>query len=118
VRAEAGRILGFEPEVRFIGSVDRSVGPDAAADSLATLREALSNVARHAHARHAKVEVVVLDDLHLRVVDDGTGVSQNKRTFGRGLPNMAERAEALGGTFMLNARTEGGTELSWRVPLD
>lgn len=117
VCAEAARSLGFEPEVRFTGPVDSRIGPETATELLTTLREALSNVARHARARRAEVELSVNEVAHLRVTDDGIGVTQRSYQPGRGLANMAERAASLGGSFSLNTPRHGGTEVSWRVPL-
>ncbi len=113
--AEARRSLGFEPELRFDGAVD-AVPPSIGGDALATLREALSNVARHARATHVTVSLVATDGaLTVSVVDDGVGYQPLEG--GSGLPNMAQRAEALGGRFHVAARPGGGTELEWRVPL-
>jgi signal transduction histidine kinase len=117
VCAEAARSLGFEPEVRFAGPIEDRVADSMGSELLATLREALSNVARHAKARRVEVRLSVDDDLHLCVADDGVGVDPDRRSFGKGLPNMAERAEALGGSFTLRHRAGGGSEVSWRVPL-
>ncbi|MGH9295483.1 MAG: GAF domain-containing sensor histidine kinase, partial [Acidimicrobiales bacterium] len=61
VCAEATRSLGFEPEVRFVGAIDHHVAGDIATELLATLREALSNVARHARAGRVEVELSVAD---------------------------------------------------------
>ena len=47
---EAAGALGFEPRCFFDGPVDSAVDDELAAELLATLREALSNVARHARA--------------------------------------------------------------------
>lgn len=114
---EAARSLGFDPEVRFRGAVDRFVEGRLATELLSTLREALSNVSRHAQARHVEVDVSAsADEVHLRVVDDGVGVLARSPT-GNGLPNMAERAESLGGSFSLSTRPRGGSELIWQVPL-
>lgn len=119
VCGQAARSLGFEPEVRFTGPVDlvlAAVGTEA----LATLREALSNVARHASAHRVQVAVTgSADHLGLRISDDGIGPTGQTRQAarGKGLENMAERAEALGGSFSLSARPKGGTVVSWRVPL-
>ena len=46
---QAAGALGFEPRCFFDGPVDSGVGADLATELLATLREALTNVARHAH---------------------------------------------------------------------
>ncbi len=116
--AEAGRTLGFEPEVRFRGAIDHVAGGHLATEVCSTLREALSNVARHARATRAEVELSADTEISLVVRDDGTGVAAGAGPGGgNGLPNMAERARALGGTFEIGDRTGGGTELRWSVPL-
>jgi signal transduction histidine kinase len=117
VRAGAARSLGFEPEIGFTGLVDLVPDP-VGTEALATLREALSNVARHAAAHTVGITLAVSDaDLHLQVTDDGLGPGGDSDGLGRGLTNMAERAEALGGSFGLTARHGGGSLLDWRVPL-
>jgi signal transduction histidine kinase len=117
VRAGAARSLGFEPEIGFTGLVDLVPDP-VGTEALATLREALSNVARHAAAHTVGITLAVSDaDLHLQVTDDGLGPGGDGDGLGRGLTNMAERAEALGGSFGLTARHGGGSLLDWRVPL-
>ena len=116
--AEAARSFGFDPEVRFAGALDRHVDAALAIQLLSTLREALSNVARHARACHAEVDLSVDHEaLHLRVVDNGVGPQAAGKNAGRGIPNMAARAEALGGCFTISARPGGGTEVVWQVPL-
>ena len=87
-------------------------------EALVTLREALSNVARHARATRTEITLAASGDgLLLTVIDDGIGPAPSTPQMGRGLANMAERAEALGGTFRLVTGPEGGTRLEWRVPL-
>ena len=62
------------PRVLFDGPVDSGTGEQVRAELVATLREALSNVARHASASRVDIEVIVGDDaVCLRVVDDGIG---------------------------------------------
>ena len=113
--AEAAGPLGFDPHVLFDGPVDTV--PDAvAAELLAVLREALTNVARHAHARRVEVEVVADGDVVLRVLDDGDGLPDERRTGGRGLSNMAARASGLGGTMYAKRGAPSGTTIEWRVP--
>jgi len=96
VVAESARVLGFEPAVRFEGPIDTIVAARVAAQLLPVLREALSNVARHAHATQVAVTVRADSDLSLEVADDGTGMLATRRG-GNGLQNMARRAEDLGG---------------------
>ena len=84
---------------------------------LATLREALSNVARHAKASKAEIELVVGDEVELIVTDDGVGPPVDQPSHGNGLPNLAARAERLGGTFTLGPRDPPqGAVLRWCVP--
>jgi signal transduction histidine kinase len=107
--------LGFSPSVRFSGPVDTLVSDEAAEHLVAVLREALSNVARHAEASKVDVEVVV-DGTHvvLTVVDDGVGIPANGRRSG--LANLAERAQRLGGRFSADPGAVGGSVLVWSVP--
>ena len=114
---ETAGALGFEPRCLFDGPVDIGVGDDVAVDLLATIREALSNVARHAQATAVTVEVTVSDRVILRVVDDGIGPpGGGSGPRGHGLKNMATRAAGRGGGFELLAASPTGTSLKWHVP--
>jgi len=113
---EAAGPLGFEPSVVFDGPVDASVSEAIAIELLSTLQEALTNVARHAGARAVQVEVVCTDDILLRVIDDGRGIDTMVTADGRGLANMARRAELFHGSLDVRAIDGGGTVLEWHVP--
>ena len=115
IRAAASS-LGFEPRVLLDGPVDSGVDHAVAAELLATLQEALSNVARHAQASRVDVELRVDGDVCLRVVDDGIGPPGDGAPRGNGLVNMAARAERLGGSLSLLPGAESGTALEWRTP--
>jgi signal transduction histidine kinase len=82
-----------------------------AAVEVATLRiitEALTNIARHAHARHATITLAVDGQLCIEVCDDGaTGAEQAWRP-GVGLQSMAERAAEVGGTLQAGPTPTGG----------
>lgn len=115
---EASRALGFEPRVRFEGPVDAAMSPTVYEHLLPTLREALSNMTKHAHATRAWVELTTdAASITLQVSDDGVGVPDDIVSGGRGLGNIRERAETLGGTCMVRARDGGGTVIEWNVPL-
>jgi signal transduction histidine kinase len=116
VAHEAAAALGFDPRVVFDGPIDTVVDPQAGAELLCTIREALSNVARHARATRVDVEIVVDDDLHLTVTDDGIGPPTGERPAGNGLRNMGDRAAMLGGTLRLQVAVGGGTVVAWTVP--
>ena len=107
--------LGFAPSVRLDGLLDTAVDDDTGEHLLAVVREALSNVARHARASEAAVVVGVGDELVLRVEDDGVGIPEGGRRSG--LRNLAERAESLAGSCTTHSREDGGTVLVWQVPL-
>jgi signal transduction histidine kinase len=113
---EAAGPLGFEPRVLLDGPLDTGVDAHLGAELLASLREALSNVARHARASRVEVAVLVDEDVCLRVVDDGVGPPDASTPRGHGLANMAARAEKLGGELVLRAGDPSGTALEWRVP--
>ncbi len=114
--AEAGRSLGFEPSVTFDGPVDTVMTDELADQLLAVEREALMNVAKHAHATSASLSIAVDDTtVTLTVTDDGVGIASVGHG-GRGVANMAARAEDLGGCCTLAARDGGGTVLTWSVP--
>ena len=106
--------LGIEPRLRLDGPID-AIPDNIAEHLLATLREALSNVARHAQASTVAVVVEANDDVVLRVVDDGVGIPETPRS-GHGLDNMAQRAHHLGGNLHASPDGDGGTLIEWRVP--
>ena len=117
VCADEQAALGFDPDVRFEGPID-TVDDAVAEHLLAVLREALSNIARHADATRTEVTITVDDQLGLRVEDNGTGLADGARDgSGNGLANMAARATKLGGTCQLVPAVPTGTILGWRVPL-
>ncbi len=107
--------LGLEPRLRLDAEID-AIPDDIAEHLLAILREALSNVARHAHATTVAVAIEANDDdIVLRVVDNGVGIA-DARPAGNGLRNMADRAHQLGGDFRVGPQVDGQTQIEWRVP--
>jgi signal transduction histidine kinase len=119
VAVDAGEALGFEPRVGFDGPLDAAVPDAVRTDLIASLREALTNVARHAGAHSSSVEVTV-DGLGRRlslvVRDDGTGPpAQTGRVSG--LANLAARAARWGGSCVLVAAEGGGSRLEWTAEL-
>jgi signal transduction histidine kinase len=97
---------------------------DEVHDTLATAtyriaQEALTNVARHARASRARVDLVRWDGfLTLSVTDNGTGfdagVLKNGGSFG--LMGMRERSNLAGGSLEIHSRPGNGTEVIFRVP--
>lgn len=81
-------------------------------------REALVNVARHAGATRARVELTgTSDGITLSVADDGRGLAAGAQPPGHGLSTMKEGIEAVGGTMTVKSRPAAGTALEFSCPL-
>lgn len=77
------------------------------------LREASTNILRHAGARRATVELEVENDqLCLQIADDGRGGAASE---GNGLRGIRERLAALGGTLAVDSPRGSGTRLALRI---
>ena len=112
-------VVGFDVSVSFEGPVDAAISERVAEHLLATVRESVTNVGRHAHATRASVTLTVKDhNCTLTVLDDGIGLDESTtRQDGLGLNNLRHRAEKLGGTLHLESAEGGGTLFTWQVPL-
>jgi signal transduction histidine kinase len=112
-------VVGFEIQVSFEGAVDSLVPDQVAEHLLATVREAVTNVGRHAQATQASVNLSVKNGLcRLQVTDNGCGFNEaDKRDGGLGLTNLRRRAEKLEGTLIVEPTDGGGTSLTWQVPV-
>ena len=94
--------------------------PDAATELLNVVREALSNVARHAGARRAEVHLARDGgELRVTVVDDGAGFDTATPPGGthHGLSNMRARAARLGGRLDVESAPGRGTRIILTLPL-
>jgi len=87
---------------------------EVAAYRIAT--EAMTNVARHAHARCCLLRLDLGDELTVEVRDDGVGMPTGNRV-GVGLPSMTDRATELGGRCQVARLDGGGTRVLARLPL-
>ncbi|MCW2496913.1 GAF domain-containing protein [Jatrophihabitans sp.] len=116
VATELTPALGFSPRVAFSGNLDSALAGELADDAIACVREAVTNVAKHAKARAVEVDVAVAGGaLTITVLDDGVGIGEHERTSG--LANLRARAERHGGSFSVSQRSTGGTQLLWKAPL-
>ena len=117
VAHEAARALGFLPVIVFDGPIDSAATDNTREQLVSTLREALGNVAKHAHATRVSIDVALRQNhFVLSVTDDGVGISRTDRT-GSGLANMRARAEGLHGRCEIGSPSLGGTNVIWRVPV-
>jgi two-component system, NarL family, sensor histidine kinase DevS len=113
-------ILGPRPRVEFRGPVDTVVPPRLGDHVIAVLREALTNVSKHARAHEVTVRLSVGDGhVVLEVADDGVGLGGAGLDdgHGMGLENMGERARRLGGRCRVEPAEPRGTVVTWTVPL-
>ena len=81
------------------------------------VREALANVAKHARASRARVELShAANGLILSIEDNGVGLnSEGARTGGQGLTNIAKRAKLLGGELAIESSVGRGTRLVMKI---
>jgi PAS domain S-box-containing protein len=90
--------------------------PAIEATAYFVVSEALTNVVKHAGARHAEVKAAVDDGtLRLEVRDDGGGGADPRR--GSGLTGLRDRVEALNGTIEIASAAGRGTSLVARIPI-
>ena len=120
-----------EYEQRFDGDVDITWELDTAILALTPLQEvqvirivqeALTNVRKHAEARHIRVTFTHTgDELQIEVRDNGRGFNPLAVKRGEwphfGLQTMQERAEAIGGHFEIDSETGRGTTVRARLPV-
>ncbi len=113
---DAARVLGFRPTLHFNGVLD-SIDEQVTGEVAAVVREALSNVARHAHANKVEVSLSHIGErLAVMVSDDGAGIPSSHR-LGSGLLNMHDRAARLSGTCTVTSGERVGTTVRWQVPV-
>jgi two-component system, NarL family, sensor histidine kinase YdfH len=86
-----------------------------------TVAESLTNIARHAQARHARVSIRSNGDaLEIEIGDDGIGfdpVRDPERMGHYGLTGLRERARQAGGTLEMESGAGRGSTLKMRIPL-
>jgi signal transduction histidine kinase/ligand-binding sensor domain-containing protein len=97
----------------------RMLSPELRHNVFFVVREALNNIAKHAHATCVRIAVKVdADRLEIRVENDGHGFNVEQAEAGErnGLKNMRARIDELGGEFDLQSSATG-TTVKLRVPL-
>jgi signal transduction histidine kinase len=107
--------LGFAPHVAFSGLVDLIADAGLEDDATACVRELLANVARHARATSAMVDVQRrVDELIITVTDDGIGMPA-AAAHRSGTANLAARADKHAGSFEMGPAPAGGTVATWKA---
>jgi signal transduction histidine kinase len=82
------------------------------------VREALTNVRRHAEADHVRVELGTGGRLaYVEVSDDGRGFDPDRARTGIGRQSMNQRALELGGELAVEGAPGEGTRIRFSIPL-
>ncbi|MDA1384338.1 MULTISPECIES: sensor histidine kinase [Glycomyces] len=101
--------------VRLRVGMGRRVARDVEAVAYFVVSEALTNVARHAEAANAAVEVDLEgDELRLRIADNGRGGADPQG--GTGLQGLADRVRSVDGTFRITSPLGGPTVIEVELP--
>ena len=105
-----------EVPVRLEAQVEGRLPEQIETAAYYVVAEALTNVAKHAHATAAEVEVGSRGGvLRVRVRDDGRGGADF--SHGSGLLGLRDRVEALGGRLALHSPPGEGTTLEVQIPV-
>jgi nitrate/nitrite-specific signal transduction histidine kinase len=81
------------------------------------VQEALTNIAKHAHAESSSVVVNEADGVvRVQVRDDGRGFDPGASSLGFGVVGMRERVELLAGTLLIESAPASGTVVHAEVP--
>ncbi|MGE5531281.1 MAG: PAS domain S-box protein [Bacteroidota bacterium] len=106
---------GFEVAVTVTGEV-RRLEIDLEVTLFQAVRELLTNVAKHAEAKHVRIEMSYRSsEVVIQVTDDGKGFlpakAQRREESGFGLLNVRERLQYLGGSLTVDSTPGSGTRM-------
>jgi two-component system, NarL family, sensor histidine kinase DevS len=94
------------------------LGPELETVLYRLVQEALTNIAKHAGAAHAQLQIrCEAERVELLVSDDGAGFDPDAPASGFGIAGMRERIELTGGRLRIESKQGGGTKLLASVPL-
>ncbi len=106
-------------ELRLSSSGELTDLPEAVAlTAFRLVQEALTNIAKHASAKHVTVQLErSADQVEILVADDGVGAAPSSPTRGLGLIGMRERVAALQGDLAVATAPGRGFRLTARIPV-
>ncbi len=116
--------IGVKVDFKTVGRV-RRLPPQLEATLFRVIQEAVSNIARHAHAKNAELTLHFQKKMvAIHISDDGHGfdveeaINAKDRPRGLGLLGMKERVELMRGTLNIHSQPDrGGTEIDVKIPL-
>ncbi|MDO6564980.1 ATP-binding protein [Amphritea sp. 1_MG-2023] len=116
-------IAEFEQRCAMVFELDNRVGKQLLTEddsqALFIIREALNNIVRHAHASHARVQLLRQKDgsVRIRIEDNGKGISADQaRQDSFGMKIMQERATRIHANLFILPRVQGGTRIDLIIP--
>jgi signal transduction histidine kinase len=112
--------LAFEIELDC-EAIDDELNETATTTIYRIVQEALTNISRHAQAKHGRIELRrVGGELLVAIEDDGKGIQQGDidKFDSFGLAGIRERARIVGGQAVIRNKARGGCRLEVRVPLE
>jgi signal transduction histidine kinase len=117
VRATSG--LEIELDVALADEEGRT-SPEVEAAVYRVVQEALTNVVKHAEAKHVAIRIADADDdgqLLVVIEDDGCGFDPHETGSGFGLLGMRERVTLVQGQLEVTSRPGDGTRLTATIPI-
>ncbi|MEJ7592161.1 MAG: sensor histidine kinase [Planctomycetaceae bacterium] len=118
------KIVGFAAQF-LTDELFQGASKDMETACFRVAQESLTNIARHAKARHVRLELRTSEsEWVLLVIDDGVGFDaafariRSPQSTGLGLLGMQERVELVGGTLKINSSATSGTVVCARFPID
>jgi signal transduction histidine kinase len=115
---ESARAAGLDATLTIRGAHTSDLPETLDLSAYRIVQEALTNVIRHAAARHVQVLVTYSPmSLDLRITDDGRGNGAEGPTGGRGLVGMRERTALFGGALKAGPQQGGGFAVEAHLPI-
>jgi len=119
IAAMLSAVLGRAPLRYRLHCEPIGLGGRAQAEVVNIVREAATNVVRHANARNVECRITAhRSGIRIDVRDDGDGFVAHAAPAGYGLVGMRERAALLGGSVEIDSRPGAGTSVVVRVPAE
>lgn len=106
--------IGYECDM----SVDETIDPDLNILIFRVTQEALTNITKHADAKHVKLFLSCHHQtLRLDIIDDGIGFDIENTTRGIGLTSLQDRAMAFSAELTIQSHSNKGTHISMVIPI-
>ena len=117
-----GQVTGASCIIKTLGE-ERRLPPAVEVNLYRAIQEALHNAGQHAEAQNILIMLAYSKRwLKVTISDDGLGFDvdaiQSDHKNQLGLLSMRERAESLGGRFLISSRAGSGTRIELSIPLD